>query len=336
MTSSRLGLFSLLLLAGVAQAQNLRDFEAIEPHMGTLFRIKLYAASEAQAQQAFQAAFARVGQLDDILSDYKPDSELDELADKAVGHPALVSDDLFRVLAASQKLADETGGAFDITIGPLTHLWREARRNGHPPDAASVSAAKARCGYRKMHLDPAAHTVEFDEAGMQLDVGAIAKGDAADQALAVLSQHGIKSALVAASGDLAFSDAPPGAQGWTIGIDSLDTAESPFTRVLLLANGAVSTSGASEQHLDSSGVRYSHIIDPATGIGLTRQITVTVVARRGIDSDGFSTAVSVLGGKRGLAFIERQPGASAMIVTEENGKRTTEESAGFRKLRTAP
>ncbi len=213
MTSSRLGLFSLLLLAGAAQAQNLRDFEAVEPHMGTLFRIKLYAASETQAQQALQAAFARVGELDNILSDYKPNSELDELSQKAIGHPVPVSEDLFRVLSASQKLAEETGGAFDITIGPLTHLWRNARKNGRPPDASSVAAAKAKCGYWKMHLDPAAHTVELDEAGMQLDVGAIAKGDAADQALAVLSQHGIKRALVAASGDLAFSDAPPGKHG---------------------------------------------------------------------------------------------------------------------------
>ncbi|HEX4166062.1 MAG TPA: FAD:protein FMN transferase [Bryobacteraceae bacterium] len=338
MTSSKLGLCLslLLLIAEQAAAQHLQAFEAVEPHMGTLFRIKVYAASQGQATQAFQAAFARVAELDNILSDYKPDSELDQLSQRAVQQPVQVSEDLFRVLHASQKLAEESDGAFDVTIGPLSHLWRSARKNGEVPSPASVGEARGKCGYRKLHLDSVGRSVELDQAGMQLDVGAIAKGDAADQALAVLSRQGIKSALVAASGDLAFSDAPPGAKGWTIGLDSLDNAESPFTRVLVLANGAVSTSGSSEQHLDSAAVRYSHIIDPATGVGLTREITVSVVARRGIDADGFSTAVSVLGVKRGLAFIEEHPGASAMILTEQNGKRTIEESAGFRQLPTLP
>jgi thiamine biosynthesis lipoprotein len=294
---------SSALIAGVLALQL---FEAVEPHMGTLFQIKLYAGDEPQAQRAFRAAFARITQLDDILSDYKPGSELNELSERAVHRPVRVSDDLFKVLNTSEKLSDETDGAFDITIGPLTNLWREARKVKHPPQPAAIDEALNRSGFHNLHLDAAPQTVELDRPGMQLDVGGIAKGYAADEALAILEGLGIHSALVAASGDLVFSDAPPGQPGWKIGIDSFD-------KVLVLANRAVSTSGPSEQHLDAGGVRYSHIIDPKTGIGLTREITATVIAAHGIDADGMATAVCVLGPERGRAFIKKHPGTSVFI-----------------------
>jgi thiamine biosynthesis lipoprotein len=275
----------------------LQPFEAVEPHMGTLFRIKLYAADEQQARSAFRAAFDRIHDLDAILSDYKPDSELNRISQS----PTRVSEDLFRVLTASQKLAEETGGAFDVTLGPVIRLWREARKLNRLPDTEALREAGSRCGYRKLHLDAASRTAALDQPGMQLDVGGIAKGYAADEALVALKHLGIRSALVAASGDLAFSDPPPGQRGWKIGVGSSD-------RVLELSNAAVSTSGDAAQHLDANGKRYSHIIDPATHMGLTTGITVTIVALRGIDADGISTAVSLLGPERGKKFLEKQSG----------------------------
>src|SRR3569833_183284 len=116
------------LLSVSALAQSLHPFEAVEPHMGSLFRIKLYAADEQQAQQAFNAAFARIAQLDDELSDYKPDSELNRLVRTAIQHPQPASEDMLRVLQTSEQLSEKTNGEFDITIGPLTHLWRQARK----------------------------------------------------------------------------------------------------------------------------------------------------------------------------------------------------------------
>src|SRR5712691_11063755 len=200
----------------VLRASDLQPFEAVEPHMGTLFRIKLYAADTLQAQSAFRAAFDRVRELDAILSDYKADSELNRISQ----NPLRISDDLFRVLAASQKLAEETGGAFDVTLGPVILLWREARKNKRLPDAEALREAGDRCGYRKLHLDEVNRTVTLDQPGMQLDVGGIAKGYATDEALAALNRLGISAALVAASGDLAFGDPPPGQRGWKIGVDS--------------------------------------------------------------------------------------------------------------------
>jgi thiamine biosynthesis lipoprotein len=305
----------------VSAATTLQLYESVEPHMGTLFSIKLYAASEQQAKDAFHAAFARITQLDATLSDYKPDSELSRITALAVHTPKPISADLFDVLAKAQSLAGQTGGAFDVTVGPLTHLWRQCRRTRTLPPAETLADALARSGYRKMHLDPATRSVMFDVAGMQLDVGGIAKGFAADQALAVLSRLGIKSALVAASGDLTFSDAPPAEKGWKIAIDALP-------KPLLLQHAAISTSGAAEQNFVVNGVRYSHILNPTTGLGLTTNITTTVIAPHGIDADCLATTLNVLGPERALAFIETQPGTAAVIATN-NG---VFESPSFRNL----
>ncbi len=284
MTSSSLPLAWLSL--GVLCAA---PFEAVEPHMGTLMQIRVYAPSAAEADHAIRAAFRRIATLDDILSDYKAESELSRITRLAVNQPVPVSDDLFRVLTAAQALSQKSGGAFDITLGPLTHLWRSARKAGQLPNPSNLAAAAARCGYRKMHLNAAAGTVSFDQPGMLLDAGGIAKGFAADEALQVLTNLGIRSALVAASGDLAFSDAPPGERGWKIAV-----ASQPG-KVLVLTNAAVSTSGDTEQHLDVNGVRYSHIIDPGTGIALTNRNCITVVARHGIEADGMTKVLSVQG-----------------------------------------
>jgi thiamine biosynthesis lipoprotein len=164
---------------------------------------------------------------------------------------------------------------------------------------------------------------------MQLDLGGIAKGYAADEALKIISSQGIKSALVAASGDLAFSDAPPGHAGWTIGIDSLDQADKPFTRTLLLANAAVSTSGGSEQFLEADGKRYSHIINPETGLGIVNEITVTTVAKRGLLADPTATAVSVLGSELGILFIRQHPGLAAFIFEKDGSQFRVVESENF-------
>jgi thiamine biosynthesis lipoprotein len=283
----------LLFLPSLALGAQPQLFEAVEPHMGTLVRIQLYTSSEAQAKAAFRAAFDRIAELDRLLSDYKPDSELNRL-------PPHVGPDLFRVLEASQRLAADSGGAFDVTVGAVTRLWRQARKEGRPPDPEALRNALNHTGYRKLHLDPAARGVTLDDPEIHLDLGGIAKGYAADEALAVLARAGIRSALVAVSGDLAFSGAPPGRRGWKIDAGG---------RVLELSNAAVSTSGAAEQHLGL----YSHIVDPATGLGITDPITVTIVAPHGIDSDGLATAVSILGYGRGQALVQTRQGAYAYI-----------------------
>ena len=300
--------------------------------MGTLVKVTLYTSDEQSADKAFRAAFDRIGDLDRILSDYKPDSELNRIATTAVDHPVHVSDELFTVLAASQDLAAATSGAFDVTQGPVTRLWREARRTSRLPDASALREASSRTGYRKLHLDPTDHTVLLDQPGMALDVGAIGKGYAASEAIKVLTRLGIRSALVAVSGDLAFSEAPPGERGWHIDIHADDPALSTIPRVLDLVNAAVSTSGNTQQHLDAGGQRYSHVVNPSSGMGITDDITVTVIAPSGLEADGLDTAVSVVGPERGLALIESRPGVAALIVQRTNAATNVVMSSRLRDL----
>ncbi len=322
---------SLVALASLPEPE-LHRYEAVEPHMGTLVRVTVYTPGEQAARHAFRAAFDRIRDLDAVLSDYRPDSELNRVTRGAVGRAVPVSEDLFAVLAASQELAEATGGAFDITQGPVVRLWREARKTARAPDAAVLREAASRSGFRKLDLDAARRTVRVAMAGMALDVGAIGKGYAASEAIEVLGGMGVRSGLVAVSGDLAFSAAPPGRRGWRIGVHAGDPSVVKFPRVLELTHAAVSTSGSSEQGVDIDGRRYSHIIDPSSGMGLADDIEVTVVAGHGLDADGLATAISVLGVRRGLTLIESRPGAAALIIERTGTGTTVSPSSRFRKL----
>jgi thiamine biosynthesis lipoprotein len=295
-------------------------FEFAQPHMGTVVRIMLYARDEPEAARASAAAFDRIARLDAALSDYRDDSELTALSRRSGTGPVAVSDGLFRVLEAAQAIAKASDGAFDVTVGPMSVLWRQARRRQQLPDADRLAAARARAGYAKLALDAAARTATLQEPGMQLDLGGIAKGFAADEAMRVLQSNGIARALIAAGGDVVASGAPPGERGWTVAIGTIaGTAALP---PLALSRGAVSTSGDAEQFLEVDGTRYSHIFDPRTGAALTGRRSVTVRARDGTTSDALATAVSVMGAAAGLALVERTPGSAALVV-EETGQSIT-------------
>lgn len=317
-------------LNGAGRTQ--QRFEYAEPHMGTLVRLVLYAADRAAADAAARSAFDRVKGLNDTLSDYRDSSELMEVSRRSGGPPIPVSDDLFRVLSAARQMAEASGGAFDATAGPLSLLWREARRRQALPDAGRLAAARALVGSEKLELDEARRTVRLRAAGMQLDLGGIAKGFAADEAADVLRRCGIRSALIAAGGDIVVTAPPPGTSGWRVAIAAIGGADAPPAGYLALRDAAVSTSGDAEQHLVVNGVRYSHIFDPRTGRALTGGSSVTVVAPNGTTSDGLATAVSVLGGERGARLVDRTPGAAALIVEAGASGVKTYESRRWRAI----
>ena len=309
---------------GIAAEPPLTRFEFSQPHMGTRFKIILYAPDAAVAARTADEAFERIARLDDTMSDYRSGSELMSLCHKAGGPPIAVSEDLFRVLSHSQELAKQTGGAFDITAGPVIHLWRRARRRRELPEKKELAQARRLVGTKYLRLDAKARTVQLLKSGMMLDLGGIAKGYAADEALKALAQHGISRALVAAGGDIAVG-APPDQPGWRIGIAPLESPDKPPTRYLLLHDAGVSTSGDAEQHVEIGGKRYSHIIDPRTGRALVGHSSVTVVAPNATASDGLATALSVLGPKRGLALVRSTPHTATLILrASEKGTQTFE------------
>jgi FAD:protein FMN transferase len=326
-------LFAVVLVLALAPASPAADpkrFEYEEPHMGTTFRVVLYAADQETADKAAKAVFARVAELNRIMTDYDPNSELMRLCAKSAEKPAgpvEVSDDLFFVLAKGQEVAKLSDGAFDMTVGPIVRLWRQARKDRLLPDEEERAAALKRVGYQKMELDPKAKTVDLKVPGMLLDLGGIAKGYAADEGLKVLARHGITSALVAASGDIAVSGPPPGKPGWRIDIAPLPGAKEK--RQLILKDAAVSTSGDSEQFVEIAGVRYSHIVNPKTGLGLTGRRSVTVVARRGIEADSLTKVASILPADEAVRKIESVEGAATWIVVKTDKGEEMKESNGF-------
>lgn len=297
--------------------------------MGTRFRVVLYAEDAAQAERAAQAAFERVRALEAVYSDYDPQSEARRLAVLApVTAPA--SDDLVELTALALELGRVSGGAFDVTVGPLTRLWRRALRGGEAPDPPRLAAARAAVGADKLRVDRARGEVTLTASDMRLDFGGIAKGHAADEALAVLAAHGIERALVDGGGDVACGAAPPGSSGWRVGLAGLGGEANPQGGfVLLLEHAALATSGDLARGGEVDGRPRSHVIDPRSGQALDAGARlVSVLAPRGATADALASALLVLGGEAGVRLVAGIEGVEARLV-EGSAVFTT---AGFPRL----
>ncbi|MCZ7636473.1 MAG: FAD:protein FMN transferase [Verrucomicrobia bacterium] len=329
-----LGLLLTTLAWRTAAASDaaLGRFEFTEPQMGVPFRVVLYAPDPATATNAAQAVFARIRALNDVMSDYEFDSELSRLSRTAGSGDAVpVSAELWTVLGRAQDLARRTDGAFDVTVGPCVSVWRRARRDREMPTAARLAAARAATGWQHLELDAAARTARLRVPRMRLDLGGIAKGYAADQGLKVLADHGITRALISGGGDLAVSEPPPGEFGWRIELPPLDAPGAPAkSRFVRLRRAALATSGDVFQYVEIDGVRYSHIVDPRTGLGLTHRSLVTVIAPDGLTADSLSTAISVLGPERGRTLARRE-GVGLSLAWQQDGTIQTFTNRRFRR-----
>lgn len=335
-TTNVLAVFLWLVWVGATSStfaeptKPLERFEFSQVEMAVPIRIIIYAPDNAIANTAASEAFAKVRQLNAVFSDYDPDSEARRLCTtSSEGKPARVSDDLWRVLNRSLELSEKTGGAFDVTAGPLTKLWRNARRTKETPSEKSIAAAKAKTGYSFVRLHPKTQSVELLKPDMQLDFGGIAKGYAVDEALKVLKKRGLTRVLVDAGGNLGLGDPPPGKPGWRIGI-APPSPQKPPREYLWLSNVSLSTSGDLWQFAVIKGVRYSHLIDPITGRALTEHGSVTVIGPDGLNTDGVSSAIAILGPEKGLKLLEKEPKHSAFIVRISDGKTQTHETENWK------
>jgi FAD:protein FMN transferase len=315
------------------EAAGLERYEFHQTEMGVPFRIVLYAPSTNAAASAAAAAFARIKVLNNIMTDYDSDSELSRLSQTSGQDRAVpVSADLWAVLNRAQELARRSQGAFDVTVGPYVNLWRFARTQGKLPDPARLAKARLAVGYDKMQLDAENRTVKLMAPNMRLDLGGIAKGYAVDQALRTLSGMGISSALVSGGGDMAVSGPPLGKNGWRVELPPLDATNAPPARFVVLAHAGISTSGDLFQRLEIDGVRYSHIVDPRTGVGLTDHSLVTVIAPDDFTADGLTKVMSVLSPGDALKFMAKTPKAAVRIVRKPAEEIEVYESKGFRRF----
>ncbi|HEX9513973.1 MAG TPA: FAD:protein FMN transferase [Puia sp.] len=326
-----ISLFTLLVLTGqIANAQKKYIFE--RPEMGSPFTITIEAADSVAASVAAAAAFQKADTLNGLLSDYIDSSEINRLsATSGQGRFVVVSDPLFDILRRSLEAARLSGGSYDVTIGPVVKLWRKARKTRVFPDADSLKTALRKTGYRYVHLDTLHHSVWLEKPGMRLDVGGLGKGFVAQAALDLLAEYGYRAAMVNAGGKIVVGQPPSGRQGWVIGINAPNEKEEILPGLLLLKNISVATSGDIYQYVELKGRRYSHIVNPKTGIGLTRRRNVTAIAADGTQADWLATACSILSLRRSLKLIRHFPGAALLITENRNGRIFRRSSANFRK-----
>jgi thiamine biosynthesis lipoprotein len=276
----------------IQQTETYQQVRVSQFQMGMLVSLTLWAPTRESGQQAAKIAFQRIRALNQIFSDYQPDSELSRLCRQAGQGPVAVSAELFQVLTTARQLAELSGGLYDPTIGPVVRQWRRARQTGKEP--TELTAARRLVGYQKMRLDATRQTVELTLPGMLLDLGSIAKGFAGDEALRVLAEQGIRQAAFEAGGDMVLGDPPPGESGWPVDIGKpaerglSDNTGSP-SKPLRLANCAVSVSGDTVQYFERNGRRTSHVIDPRTGQGTSSHRMCVVTGPRGALTDPLAT-----------------------------------------------
>jgi thiamine biosynthesis lipoprotein len=308
--------FGSTLLAGDTR----HDFS--QPAMGTTFRIACYAADKAIAAEAASAAFARIDALNAALSDYTETSELRRLCQTS-GTPVRVSEDLFTVIRRAHEVAESTDGAFDFTAGHLTNLWRRTRRQRDLPSEERLRHALTLTGWRQVALDEKNRAITLMKPGMYLDLGGIAKGYAAEAALAVMRARRLPRSVVIAGGDMAIGEAPPGEAGWEVKLRTFSEEEADADAIitLRLKNAGISTSGDLYQFVEIGGLRYSHIIDPKSGLGLTKRVSCSVISKNTTTSDAYATAFCVMGTSATLDYCQRHPGMEVRLVNLISGQK---------------
>lgn len=289
-----LGLFLFFCTYTYGQAR----FEFSHPQMGTMFRIVLYASDSIKAAIASEKAFRRLDTLNLILSDYREDSELNTLCRTAGSETYIkVSADLWKILQESVKVARLSDNNFDITIGPMTQLWRRMKRQKVLPTTKQIEEARAKIGIDNIVFNTTNQSVMLKKQGMRIDFGGIGKGYAQDEMMKVLKQNHIKSAMIEGGGNIVVSDSPPATHGWAIVINK---------QTHFLKNCGVSTSGDMYQFVEIDGKKYSHILDPKTGIGVNELRQISVIAKDGTSSDWLSTALYLMGKETGKHLLKKQ------------------------------
>ena len=280
-------------------------FSYSRPLMGTRFAITCVASNRETADQGAELAFAQAEAVNRVASDYLPESELSQLSRQPVGVPIILSELLFDLLEKARAIAKETQGAYDPTMGPLTRMWRESRQAKRLPSAQQIEAARKSVGWQHFTLEANTRSITLHRKGMVFDLGGIAKGYAADRMLATMRERGIVSAMIAAGGDIRLGAPPPGRDGWRVAVQTFDQKKAD--EVLTLHDAAVSTSGDLYQMIEIDGIRYSHIVDPATGLGLTKRVAAVVIADRAELSDPLATAACILS-EKGAQQLRRKEG----------------------------
>jgi FAD:protein FMN transferase len=303
------------LQAGAARppSQPLHRHEATRMSMACVYAIEAYGPDGEGLSRAVEEAFDEVDRIDRLMSHYKTGSAVALINREAGRHPVALEPELFDFIRAALRYASESGGAFDITVGPLMKAWGFFRGEGHIPSDEDLRAARRLVGTHHVRLNPAARTIAFDEPGVEIDLGGIAKGYAVDRAAALLRARQVVAALISAGGSSVYGlGAPPGRDAWEVAIeDPLTRGKTAFA--IHLRNRALSLAGSSEKSFAAGGVTYSHIMDPRSGQPAQGVLSVAVQAESGTTADALDNAFFVLGPEGSRAYLRRRAGVEAVF-----------------------
>ena len=277
-------IFSCTFIANTF-AQTLQRYEYAQAKMGTEFRVIFYCQSDSLANVIQDAVYKKVDELNLIFSDYEQASELNGIVKfEARDTTVKLSDTLYDVFVTAQLVSQETDGAFDITIGPLSKLWRRSIRHNEFPEQEEIKEAKNLVSYKNIKLMEH-NKVQLLQQGMKLDLGGIAKGATVDIVFDLVNSYGLTQVLVDGGGDIRVGASPPESNGWEIQLSNSK---------INVQNTALATSGDTYKYIINGGQRYSHIIDPRTGYGVKNAQNVMVQAESCMIADAIASAASVL------------------------------------------
>ena len=318
----------LVFSTPLLQAQT-RKFSYSEMKMGSAFNLIIVSADSNKANHLARKSYELVDSLNHIFSNYDSSSELSKINASAGLLPYKMSTAMLDLVQKSQYAYIQSKGAYDISIGPLSSLWRKARKAKLFPEASTVLATKKLVGLNQVKINKRLGTIFLPNANMQLDFGGIAKGYIAGWVINYLKANGIQQALADAGGDIVMSGAPMNSKGWVIGVNVPETTDDLINKKLQLSNCSVATSGDVYQFIEYKGVKYSHIINPLTGYGVTNLRNVTIIAKTGATADWLATACSILPIKEAKQLaISHQ--AALLITTLKNGKLVFEATPNFK------
>ena len=291
----------------------LHHYEATRVSMACVYAIDAYGPDAAALPRIVEDAFDEVDRIDRLMSHYKADSPLSRINREAARQPVKVEPELFDFIAEAMRYNRESDGAFDVTVGPLMKAWGFFKGEGRMPSGNELTAARRHVGRAHVMLNHADRTIAFDEPGVELDLGGIAKGYAVDRAVTLLEQRHIAAALVSSGGSTIYAlGAPPGRAGWAVTIqDPIDSRKTALT--VTLKDRALSIAGRSEKWFESGGVRYSHIMDPRTGWPVQGVLSVAVLTNDGTAGDALDDAFFVMGPERTRVYLNTLPGTEALF-----------------------
>jgi len=315
----------------------LKRFRFTENKMGSPFHLIFYYTDSVEAAAIAKECFSIVDSLNDVFSDYSSTSEVGHLAQQLPG-PYIISGELLSMIIQSKQAWKKSRKTFDVTMGSVTQLWRKKRKENMFPADSEIKKAKRTTGFENVVINPQEKTITFKKPGIRFDFGGIVKGYAAQKIIGFLKTKNINIALADAGGDIAMSDSPPGKLGWMVSINLPEQENKTWDKKLIVKNCAVATSGDAYNFITHNGKRYSHIIDPRTGYGVTSQRNVTVIAKDGTTADWLATACSILSIRQALDLAKKE-NAALFIATLKNEKimihKTENFGDYFEKIETA-